>query len=56
VVGLEPPPTLLRAVLAGIVSALFVLIGLHWLGALAAVGLLAYLCASDARPGSLRAG
>jgi len=56
VVGLEPPPTLLRAVVAGIVSALFVLIGLHWLGALVAVALLAYLCASDARPGSLRPG
>src|SRR5690349_18138200 len=43
VVGLEPPPTLLRAVLAGVVSGLFVLIGLHWLGALVAVGLFAWL-------------
>ncbi|HEX3324748.1 MAG TPA: hypothetical protein VHR65_06430 [Solirubrobacterales bacterium] len=47
VVGLEAPPTLLRAVLAGVLSALFVLIGLHWLGALVAVGLFAYLCARD---------
>jgi hypothetical protein len=45
VVGLEPPPTLVRAVLAGIVSVLFVLVGLHWLGALVAVGLFAALCA-----------
>jgi len=47
VVGLEVPPTLLRAVLAGLVSALAVLVGLHWLGALVAVGLFAYLCARD---------
>lgn len=53
VVGLEPPPTLLRAVLAGIVSFLFVLIGLHWLGAIVAVALLAYLCAIEFGPGSL---
>jgi hypothetical protein len=54
VVGLDPPPTLVRAVLAGIVSALFVLVGLHWLGALVAVGLFAYLCAADRPAGSLR--
>lgn len=47
VVGLEPAPTLIRAAGAGVVSALFVLIGLHWLGALVAVGLLAYLCARE---------
>lgn len=47
VVGLEPVPTLIRAAGAGIVSALFVLVGLHWLGALVAVGLLAYLCARE---------
>jgi hypothetical protein len=47
VVGLEPVPTLIRAVGVGIVSALFVLIGLHWLGAIVAVGLLAYLCARE---------
>lgn len=47
VVGLEPQPTLVWAVLAGLVSALFVLLGLHWLGALVAVGLFAYLCARE---------
>ncbi len=56
VVGLEPPPTLVRALAAGVVSALFVLIGLHWIGALVAIGLFAYLCASEAGAGSLRAG
>jgi hypothetical protein len=56
VVGLEIPPTQVRAVLAGIVSFLFVLIGLHWLGALIAVGLFAYLCATGGRVGSLRVG
>src|SRR5262249_929962 len=49
IVGLEPAPTLVRAVAAGLVSLLAVLIGLHWLGALVAVGLFAYLCAIDAR-------
>ncbi|HEY2334350.1 MAG TPA: hypothetical protein VGH58_05000 [Solirubrobacterales bacterium] len=47
VVGLELSPTLARAVAAGLVSVLFVLIGLHWLGALVAVGLFAYLCARE---------
>lgn len=56
VVGLEPAPTLLQAVLAGLVSALAVLIGLHWLGALVAIGLFAYLCARDPHTDSLRAG
>lgn len=51
IVGLEAPPTLIRAVLAGLVSLLAVLIGQHWLGALIAVGLFAYLCAIDARVG-----
>ncbi|HEY6550278.1 MAG TPA: hypothetical protein VIY71_03650 [Solirubrobacterales bacterium] len=55
-VGLEVPPTLVRAVIAGLVSLLAVLIGQHWLGALVAVGLFAYFCAINARPGSLRAG
>jgi hypothetical protein len=52
-VGLEPAPALLWAVLAGIVSGLAVLIGLHWLGALVAVILFAYLCARDRRVASL---
>ena len=47
VVGLEPAPTLVRALLAGIVSGLAVLAGLHWLGVLVAVGLFAWLCARD---------
>lgn len=47
VVGLDPPPTLVRAVAAGLVSALFVLVGQHWLGSLVAVGLFAYLCARE---------
>jgi hypothetical protein len=45
IVGLEPATTLLWALLAGLVSVLFVLIGLHWIGALVAIGLFAYLCA-----------
>jgi len=45
VVGLAPGPTLIGAVLAGLVSLLAVLVGLHWLGALVAVGLLAAWCA-----------
>ncbi len=51
VVGLEPAPTLIRALLAGIVSGLAVLLGLHWLGVLVAIGLFAWLCArvSDER-------
>ena len=51
VVGLNPPPTIVRAVLAGLVSALFVLIGLHQLGLIVAVGLFAYLCARDGGAG-----
>ena len=45
VVGLPPAPTLLGAVLAGLPSLLFVVLGLHWLGALAAVVLFALWCA-----------
>jgi hypothetical protein len=47
VVGLEAAATFVRAVVAGIVSAFFVLVGLHWLGALVAVVVFAYLCARD---------
>ncbi|HWM63650.1 MAG TPA: hypothetical protein VNP96_06625 [Solirubrobacterales bacterium] len=50
VVGLPPMPVLIRALLAGIPSLLFVLLGLHWLGALAAVCLFAALCAQLPRP------
>lgn len=52
VVGLEVPATLVRAVVAGILSALFLLVGLHWLGALVAVVLFAYLCARDRAEGT----
>ena len=45
VVGLEVAPTLVGAVLAGLVSALAVVIGVHWLGLVVAVGLLAAWCA-----------
>jgi hypothetical protein len=45
VVGLAVPPTLLRALGAGLVSLLFVLIGLHEVGIVLAIGLFAYLCA-----------
>lgn len=50
VVGLPEAPVLLRAVLAGIPSLLFVLIDAHWLGAVVAVGLFAALCARLPRP------
>lgn len=45
VVGLPEAPVLTRAIGAGVVSVLFVLIGLHWLGAVVAIGLFAVLCA-----------
>jgi K+-transporting ATPase KdpF subunit len=47
-------PVLARAVAAGVVSFLFVLVGLHWLGAAVAVGLLAVLCAQLPRPEASR--
>jgi hypothetical protein len=50
VVGLPEAAVLLRALLAGIPSLLFVLIGAHWLGAIVAVGLFAALCAQLPRP------
>lgn len=45
VVGLAVGPTLVGAVLAGVVSAIAVVFGQHWLGALVAVGLFAAWCA-----------
>jgi hypothetical protein len=42
---LPPRPTLLGAALAGIPSALAVVVGLHWLGAAVAVVLFAIWCA-----------
>jgi len=50
VVGLPESPVLARAVGAGLVSALFVLVGLHWLGAAVAVAVFAVLCARLPRP------
>lgn len=54
VVGLEPVATLVRALVAGVLSGVFVLVGLHWLGALVAVGLFALLCATEIGADSLR--
>lgn len=50
VVGLPDEPVLVRAVLAGIPSLLFVVVGLHWLGALVAVAIFAAWCATLPRP------
>jgi hypothetical protein len=43
-------PALTGAVLAGLPSLLFVLLALHWLGAIVAVGLFAIWCARLQRP------
>jgi hypothetical protein len=45
VLDLPLAPTLLGAVLAGLPSLLAVLVGLHWAGALLAIGLFALWCA-----------
>jgi hypothetical protein len=50
VVGLPEAPVLVRAALSGIPSVLFVLVGLHWLGAAVAVAIFAALCARLPRP------
>jgi hypothetical protein len=50
IVGLPLAPVLVRAAAAGVVSALFVIAGLHWLGALVAIGIFAALCARLPRP------
>lgn len=50
VVGLPVAPVVTRAVAAGVISFLFVLLGLHWLGAAVAVGVFALLCAQLPRP------
>ena len=51
VVGLPEAPVLVRAAGAGVVSLLFVLIGLHWLGAIFAIGIFAAWCARIPRSG-----
>jgi hypothetical protein len=45
VLRLPSGPTMLGAVLAGLPSLLFVVIGLHWAGAIVAVALFAVWCA-----------
>lgn len=47
--------TLIGAVLAGLPSLLAVLVGLHWLGMILAVGLFALWCARLPRPDAFRA-
>ena len=54
VVGLPAAPVVTRAVAAGLVSFVFVLLGLHWLGAAVAVGVFAILCAQLPRPQAAR--
>lgn len=50
VVGLPEAPVLIRAAMAGIPSLLFVLVGLHWLGAAVAIALFAAWCGRLSRP------
>jgi hypothetical protein len=50
IVGLPEAPVLIRAALSGIPSVLFVLVGLHWLGAAVAVAVFAAWCARLPRP------
>lgn len=50
VVGLPEAPVLFRAAVAGVPSVLFVLLGLHWLGAAVAVAIFAAWCATLPRP------
>jgi hypothetical protein len=50
VVGLPVAPVLVRAALAGIPSVLFVIVGLHWLGAAVGVAIFALWCAHLPRP------
>jgi hypothetical protein len=50
VVGLDTGPVIVRAIGAGAPSVLFVIVGLHWLGAAIAVALFAAWCARLPRP------
>jgi hypothetical protein len=50
VVGLPEAPVLVRAAISGVPSLLFVLVGLHWLGAAVAVAVFAAWCAYLPRP------
>jgi hypothetical protein len=49
VVGLPAIPTLIGAALAGLPSLVAVIVGMHWLGAVLAIGLFALWCARLAR-------
>jgi hypothetical protein len=53
VLDLPPAPTLTGAALAGLPSLVFVVVGLHWAGAVVAVGLFALWCARVARDPAL---
>src|SRR5690349_7122698 len=55
VLDLPLAPTLVGAALAGLPSLLFVVVGLHWAGAVVAVGLFAMWCARVARDPDLPA-
>jgi hypothetical protein len=55
VVGLPSVPTLIGAALAGVPSLLAVLVGVHWLGAVLAIGLFALWCARLAQVRGLTA-
>ena len=55
VVDLPPLPTLVGAALAGLPSLVAVIIGVHWLGAVLAIGLFAAWCARLARDRGLPA-
>jgi hypothetical protein len=49
VVGLPAVPTVVGAALAGLPSVVAVILGLHWLGAVVAIGVFALWCARLAR-------
>lgn len=54
VVGLPVAAVVARAAAAGLLSFVFVLLGLHWLGVAVAVGVFAALCAQLPRPEASR--
>jgi hypothetical protein len=56
VVGLPAVPTLGGAALAGLPSVVAVILGLHWLGAVLAIGVFALWCARLARDRAQAAG
>ena len=50
VVGLPVEPVVIRALLAGVPSLLFLLLGTHWLGVIVAVAIFAVWCSHLPRP------